>query len=95
MKMKNNLPLYAFVESERTGETMMIIRGEMGLHWDKNVVNFTADELNSFHRVTPEQVKAMEIGSLFGWNVPGADPDYHKEGAKPKHSIVRKGKLVG
>ena len=36
--MKNDLPEYAFVSSEITGETMMIIRGEMGLHWDKNEV---------------------------------------------------------
>lgn len=75
----NKLPLYAFVTSSVTGETMMIVRGERGLHWDKNLVQFTADELNGYHRVTPEQVKAMEIGALFSWNAPGADPDYHKK----------------
>jgi hypothetical protein len=32
----------------------------------------------------------MEIGALFGWDVPGADPDYHTV----KHPEVRKGKLV-
>lgn len=76
--MKANLPELAFVQSSVTGETMMIVRGETGLQWDKNVVKFTADELNSIRGVTPEQVKAMEIGALFGWNVPGADPEYHR-----------------
>jgi hypothetical protein len=75
------LPLYAFTTSSVTGETMMIIRGERGLHWDKNLANFTAEEMNSFHRVTPEQLKAMEIGAFFGWKVPGANPDYHRKEA--------------
>lgn len=78
MKMKANLPKYAFVQSHITGETMMIINGEAGLQWDKNVARFTAQELNTIRGVTPEQVKAMEVGALFGWDTPGADPEYHK-----------------
>lgn len=76
--MKNDLPEYAFVSSEITGETMMIIRGEMGLHWDKNVVKFSPDELNAIRGVTPEQLKAMITGCYFGWNSPGASPAYHR-----------------
>lgn len=26
--------------------------------------------------VTPAQLEAMQIGAMFGWHVPGADPDY-------------------
>lgn len=33
-----------------------------------------ADRLNA-GAVTPAQLEAMEIGSMFGWHVPGADPD--------------------
>lgn len=29
--------------------------------------------------VTTEQVEAMENGSMFGWEVPGADPDFVRE----------------
>lgn len=76
--MKSNLPQYAFVQSNITGETMMVIRGESGLHWDKNLVNFTADEMNAHWGNTLEQAMAMEIGALFGWDVPGANPEYHK-----------------
>ena len=37
-----------------------------------------ADYNNSKLGVTPEQRKAMEIGSLCGWDVPGANPaNYH------------------
>lgn len=88
--MKSNLPEYAFVQSSVTGETMMVIRGEAGLLWDKNVTKFTAAEMNSFWGVTPEQARAMEIGALFGWNVPGADPEYHKQA----HPINRRGRLM-
>lgn len=35
-------------------------------------------ELNTRAGVTPAQAEAMQIGSMFGWEVPGADPDNHK-----------------
>lgn len=34
-------------------------------------------EMNRRAGVTPAQALAMEIGSMFGWEVPGADPDQH------------------
>ena len=38
-----------------------------------------ADELNDNLGVTPAQRQAMEIGSMVGWDVPGADPAKHLE----------------
>ena len=33
-----------------------------------------SNEMNRELGVTPAQAKAMQVGSMFGWNVPGADP---------------------
>lgn len=78
LNMSDNLPKYAFTSSIRTGETMMIVRGEQGLQWDRQLKHVTPYDMNRLHGVTPEQLKAMEIGALFGWDAKGANPDYHK-----------------
>lgn len=42
----------------------------------------SASELNAAEGTTPAQVAAMHAGSLFGWDVPAADPDnYDANGA--------------
>lgn len=88
--MKSNLPEYAFIRSYKTGETIMLKRGEMGFIVDKNLENVTPEEMNQHWGVTPEQLKAMEIGAFFGWDQPGADPDYHL-GNK---TYARKGRIA-
>ena len=63
-----------------TGQLICIKRGESGYYpskWDtgdkeRNVE--LADELNENLGVTPIQRQAMEVGSMAGWDVPGADP---------------------
>lgn len=35
--------------------------------------------LNKELGVTPLQARCMEIGSMFGWEVPGADPDSYTQ----------------
>jgi len=34
--------------------------------------------LNDCLGVTPLQAECMLVGSMFGWDVPGADPDHYK-----------------
>lgn len=41
-----------------------------------------ADSYNQKLGITPEQEKAMSAGSMFGWDVPAADPDFWQK-AKP------------
>lgn len=61
-----------------------IRRGESGYHlsdWDtgdkeRNVE--LADLMNERRGVTPAQRQAMEIGSMAGWDVPGADPSNYE-----------------
>ena len=63
-----------------TGQLIRIKRGETGYYpseWDtgdkeQNVE--LADELNEKLGVSPIQRQAMEVGSMAGWDVQGADP---------------------
>lgn len=63
-----------------TGELICIKRGESGYYRsDWNTADRVQNrELADFHNqelgVTEAQRKAMEAGSIFGWNCPGADP---------------------
>lgn len=72
------LPEVAFIDNSRrvNGDSPVIgvRRGQTGYYpvW----TNLTADELNQDNGVTPAQREAMHNGSLFGWEVPGADPNH-------------------
>ena len=79
-KVAEGLPELCFSTLASTGQLICIRRGESGYYpsqWDtgdkeRNVE--LADELNERRGVTPAQRQAMEIGSMAGWDVPGADP---------------------
>ena len=71
------LPELAFVDNkDRSPGAPPVIgvrRGESGYY--PIFTRLTAAELNAEHGVTPAQREAMYNGSLFGWDVPGADPN--------------------
>ena len=79
-KVAEGLPELCFSTLASSGQLICIRRGESGYYpsqWDtgdkeRNVE--LADELNERLGVTPAQRQAMEIGSMAGWDVPGADP---------------------
>ena len=50
---------------------------------DEDIKQFVA-LLNKKEGVSPAQAKAMEIGSMFGWGCPGADPANYNEDGTPK-----------
>lgn len=90
-QIAEGLPELCFSTLKSTGQLICIKRGETGYYpseWDtgdkeRNVE--LADELNENLGVSPIQRQAMEVGSMAGWNVPGADPaayeqDYPKGG---------------
>jgi len=68
------LPPVAYASHPDTGEVLAIKRGESGyfvMRTDK-----TPAQLNAIERVTPEQARAMMAGSMRGWHVPEADPEW-------------------
>lgn len=75
------LPEMCFSLLPGTGQLICIKRGESGYYpsdWstgDAHENRRIADEQNRKRGVTPAQEEAMKIGSMCGWDVPGADPD--------------------
>jgi len=79
-KLAAGIPEMCFSTLPGTGELICIKRGESGYYpsdWntpDKERNIEIADDANESLGVTPAQRQAMEVGSMFGWDVPGADP---------------------
>ena len=76
----DGLPELCFTVIKSTGELACLKRGEMGYYrsdWnmpDRAQNEELAAEQNERLGVTEAQRRAMEVGSMCGWNVPGADP---------------------
>lgn len=79
------LPELCYSVHESTGELIVIKRGECGYHQtdystdDKERNVELADRLNEKLGVDMWQRQAMEVGSICGWDVPGADPAKYQE----------------
>lgn len=89
-KLAEGLPELCFSTLLTGGDLICIKRGETGYfpsEWDtgdkeRNVE--LADQLNEQLGVTMWQRKAMEVGSMCGWDVPGADPAKYLEDSDPQ-----------
>ena len=81
--MRNDLPETCLATLPGQGSLIIIKRGETGYYrsdWDtgdraKN--QEIADFHNSRRGITPAQVEAMQAGSMFGFDVPGANPQFY------------------
>ena len=83
---------YALIPS--SGEVVRICRGEMG-HYPTEICFASkadrqqfVDSINKKFGVSKAQEAAMLTGSMFGWNVPGADPRNYTDQGKPIKSAA-------
>lgn len=89
-KVTDGLPEMCFSTLKTTGQLICIKRGETGYYlsdWstdDKERNIELADDLNEKLGVTLFQRQAMEVGSMAGWDVPGADPAKYMEAPNQK-----------
>ena len=79
------LPEYCYtVQPYDKRWVISIRRGEPGYtdlskHKTPEEASAEAKRANMALGITPAQVEAMTIGSAFGWDVPGADPDRYPD----------------
>jgi hypothetical protein len=75
------LPPVCYGLNEVTNEVIIIKRGETGYYktdWGSNYTKEMVDKLNEKLEVTKEQAQAMKVGSMFGWDVKGANPKMYE-----------------
>lgn len=91
-KLAEGLPALCFSTLLTTGDLICIKRGETGYSpsdrdtGDKERNVELADQLNEHLGVTMWQRKAMEVGSMCGWDVPGANPAVYQESCRPQQA---------
>ena len=86
--LRSSLPDKCFSYLESTGEMIVITKGEKGyIPTGASGENMTpreaVDAANKTIGVTKAQEAAMVAGSMFGWQVPGADPKNYDEQGIP------------
>lgn len=76
LKTLEKLPVECAARHPSDNSPMLVKRGVAG-YWPM-LPGFDVDGFNARHGISPAQVQAMTIGSMFGWDCPGADPDSEK-----------------
>ena len=87
-KTINTLPEKCFVYVQTTDEIGIVTRGKSGYiptgqRPDGVSMREGVDALNEALGVTKAQAAAMNAGSLFGWNIPAADPANYDADGRP------------
>lgn len=83
--MDKRLPNFCALMDTATGEPIIVKKGESGF-WPGSAMALTDEadiaRFNSDHSATPGMVRAMHFGSMFGWEVPGAQLEAGEEMAR-------------
>lgn len=72
-----DLPEMCFSRVPGTGEPVILARGHKG-YWPTHP-SYDVEELNAYKNITAAQVTAMTCGSIFGFDVPAADPTHYPD----------------
>jgi hypothetical protein len=87
--LRSSLPEQCYSLLPSTGELILVKRSEADYHHIDSQINGPedsrkfADKMNGKLGVSKAQEAAMLTGSLFGWQVPGADPKSYNEDGTP------------
>lgn len=90
------LPEHCYAVLPSSGQLIEVRRNETGYYpcaystSDRTYNQVLADYLNAHEGITKAQAAAMQAGSMFGWNVPAADPSRYDLDGEPVRPGVRK-----
>lgn len=73
IRLGAKLPASCYARHPSDESPIYIMFGMRGYYPIEREIDVDAE--NERFGVTPAQVEAMLVGSMFGWDVPGADPD--------------------
>ena len=97
--MRTELPETCMTTLQETGELIILRRGETGYYhseWNTDDAAYNrhiADDHNRARGLTPAQVEAMRVGSMFGFAVPGADPQMYLDAAEQERKYRVQGHI--
>jgi len=83
--MFEGLPELCYSIEPLSGKTIILQRGQKGYNNLENCYEqMNPDEINEKLGITKAQSAAMLTGSMFGWDIPGANPEAYDENGKLK-----------
>jgi len=85
--MNRKLPLVAAYHHPTSEDLIFVMRGRSGF-WPAEALgvvddDLTADVWNEAHDITKAEAEAMFSGSMWGWDVPAANPENYDAAGVP------------
>ena len=78
--MFEGLPELCYSKEPISGKTIILQRGQEGYNnLENGYEQLNPEEMNEKLGITKAQVSALLTGSMFGWHVPGANPESYDE----------------
>ena len=99
LPFRNDLPETCFSVLPSSGQLIIIWCGEHGYYpseWDtgsREENREIASSHNARRGITDIQEAAMLAGSMFGWNTPGANPQWYLDNARYVNSNIVQGHI--